>query len=410
MLNHFDPSYSNYSFRHLAVTRPGPLPPLPSPPRRGVTPETLRSSGLHRSAVPEPPTSGHRPRSSATTPVLSRASTPAPSSRTAITRQASPRVNNDNFILPSDVDEHGHLLATVTTFPRIALKIMRDWKEHLPLHMLTPDNIQEYNNHPASDVQYAQTAANGSFTLVTKAPDATDEFLLNETQWRRAIPNYLRLITHHCNRPNRLEIVHGLQQHFERIQAMPDFYDEFLLYLRYDIQIRGLVVTQNYVPSGWEPNIFKAAVRKYNTDISKGLIKKDSGSRGRSRSRSPKRGSRNRRYRSRSPSPKQGHRSYGSSSRYEQRGRNFRPHSGQDARAFCIACGKSGHLGFKCTVTKAPYLVQDKMGRWLGPDGAQLCYKWNTSSSSCSGCDREHRCTLCGQKGHNARICSRDSS
>lgn len=142
MLNHFDPSYSNYSFRHLAVTRPGPLPPLPSPPRRGVTPETLRSSGLHRSAVPEPPTSGHRPRSSATTPVLSRASTPAPSSRTAITRQASPRVNNDNFILPSDVDEHGHLLATVTTFPRIALKIMRDWKEHLPLHMLTPTTFR----------------------------------------------------------------------------------------------------------------------------------------------------------------------------------------------------------------------------------------------------------------------------
>lgn len=387
-------------------------PPLPSPPCRGVTPETLRSSALRRSVVPEPPTSGNRPRSSATTPILSRANTPAPSSRTAIIRQppASRRVNNDNFILPLDVDEHGHLLATVTTFPRIALKIMREWKENLPLHLLTPDNIQEHNRRPTSDVQYAQTSANGTFTLVTKAPDAADEFLLDETQWRRAIPNYLRLITHHCNRPNRLQIVHGLQQHFDRIQAMPDFYDEFLLYLRYDIQIRGLVATQNYVPSGWEPNIFEAAVRKYNTDISKGLIKKDSGSRGRSRSHSPKRSSRSRRYRSRSPSPRQGHRYYGSSSRYEQRGRNFRPHSGQESRAFCITCGKSGHLGFKCTVAKAPYLVQDKMGRWLGPDGAQLCYKWNTSSSSCSGCDREHRCTLCGQKGHNAHNCSRESS
>lgn len=382
------------------MARPGALPPLPSPPRRGVTPETLRSNGNIPSVAPEPPTAGTRP--------PSRVTTPAPSTRTAVSRRppSSPRANTENFILPTDVDEHGHLLATVTTFPRIALKIIRKWKEHLPLHILTPDFIQESNRRPHADIQYAQTSANGSLTLVTKAPDAEEEFLLTETQWRRTIPTYLRLITHHCNRPNRLAIVHGLQQHFDRIMAQPDFYDEFLLYLRYDIQIRGLVATQNYVPTGWEPNIFEAALRKYNTDISKGLLEKASGSRGRSRSRSPRRDSRARRPRSRSSGP----RASTSSSRYEQRSRNFRPYSGQESRAFCIACGKTGHLGFKCTIPKAPYLVQDKMGRWLGPDGTQLCYKWNTSSSSCTGCDRDHRCTLCGQKGHNARKCTRDSS
>lgn len=381
------------------MARPGPLPPLPSPPPRGVTPETLRSARIN-SLNPEPPTTVSRP--------LSRAATPTPSSRTAITRRphSSPRAN-DNFILPSDLDEHGHLLATVTTFPRVALKIMREWNVHLPLHLLTPDNIQESNRRPSADIQYAQTSANGSLTLVTKAPDNNAEFLLDEPQWRRAIPIYLRLITHHCTRPNRLQIVHGLQQHFDQIMAQPDFYDDFLLYLRYDIQIRGLVATQNYVPTGWEPNIFNAALRKYNTDISKGLIGNPSGSRGRSRSRSPRFTSRSHRYRSRSPSPRRNHRSQASSSRYEERGRYFQPSSKQDTRSFCIACGKSGHIAYSCTVSKAPYLVQDKMGRWLGPDSAQLCYKWNTSSTSCSGCNREHRCTLCGDKGHNARKCSR---
>lgn len=248
------PFHIQYSF-YLSVARPAGLPPLPSPPR-GRTPDTLRTSIAHRSIAPEPPLSGPRP--------LSRAPTPVPSSRTAFTSHppSSPRTHNDNFILPSDVDENGHLVATVTTFPRNALKIMRDWKEHLSLHLLTPDSIQEYNRRPSADIQYAQTSSNGSLTLVTKAPDNDAEYLLSETQWRRAIPTYLRLITHHCNRPNRMQIVHGLQQHFDRIMAMPDYYDEFLLYLRYDIQIRGLVATQKYVPTGWEPNIFDATLRK----------------------------------------------------------------------------------------------------------------------------------------------------
>lgn len=186
---------------------------------------------------------------------------------------------DDNFILPSDIDEEGHLLATVTTFPRHALKIMQDWNEHLPLHILTPDNISEYNRRPTADIHYAQTTANGAFTLVTKAPDAEAEFLMTVVEWLRSYPTFLRLVQYHSTRSNKMKIVHGLQQHFDWIVAQPDFYDEFLLYLRYDIQIRNFVATQKYIPIGFEPNIFNATLRKYNSDFAKGKLKESSTSR-----------------------------------------------------------------------------------------------------------------------------------
>lgn len=385
------------------------MPPL-TPPRRPATPPTVRSSTRHRSIIPEPPSADIRPH----TPSLRR--TPGSATRTAVASNrdaiASPAHANDNFILPSDVDEDGHLLATITTFPRHALKVMEDWKEHLPLHILTPDNIAEYSRRPTADVHYAQTTSNGSFTLVTKAPDAEDEFKMKIVEWLRAYPTYLRLIQYHCKRSSKMRIVRGLQQHYDWIVSQPDFYDDFLLYLRYDIQIRGFVATQRYIPTGYEPNIFNSTLRKYNSDISKGLIKPESGSRRRSRSPSPRRAYRSQRPRSRSPSPRRNYRSYASSSRNDTRSRTFRPNTAYEptARTFCITCGQLGHSGLTCKVSKAPYLVQDKVGRWLGPDGTQLCYKWNGNSANCTGCAREHRCTLCGQSGHNARKCSRAAS
>lgn len=129
----------------LSVEHPAPLPPL-TPPRRPATPQTARSSTRHRSLIPEPPSADVRP----ITPSLRR--TPGSATRTAVASNrdtvASPAHANDNFILPTDVDEDGHLLATITTFPRHALKVMEDWKEHLPLHILTPDNIAEYSRRP----------------------------------------------------------------------------------------------------------------------------------------------------------------------------------------------------------------------------------------------------------------------
>lgn len=388
------------------MERPGPLPPLQpeTPPRRGASPESTRTP-RHRSLITEPPSTAPR----ALNPAIRR--TPGTPSRTQGHASRAPTTpsahGNDNFILLSDVDENGHLLATITTFPRHALKVMEDWKEYLPLHILTPDSIAAYNRRPTADIHYAQTSANGSFALVTKAPDADAEFLMTIVEWLRAFPTFQRLVQYHCNRPNKMRIVHGLQQHFDWIVAQPDFYDDFLLYLRYDIQIRGFVATQGYIPSGFEPNIFNATLRKYNNDIARGLIKLSSTSRRRSRSPSPRRNNRAHRSRSCSPSPRRGQRSYPSSSRFEARGRSFRPYSTSDAKPFCITCGQYGHSGFTCTVTKAPFLVQDKLGRWLAPDGTQLCYKWNGHTSNCSGCAREHRCTLCGQKSHNARKCAR---
>lgn len=288
---------------------------------------------------------------------------------------------------------------------------MREWTEHLPLHILTNDAIQEANRLPSSDIQYAQTNSSGSLTLVTKGPNNREEFDMTETEWRFAIPNYLRLIEYHCNRESRLQILEGLKKHFQWISAQPDYYNDFLLYLRYDIKIRGFIASTKYIPTGYEPNIFDATRTQYNRELARNLIisnpgnaptRKDSGSRGRSPGYANRKDSSSR-GRSRSASPRRN----SSSSFRGSKGRSFRPYAGPPAKTFCIACGQNGHASYACQSNKAPFLVQDKSGRWLGPEGAQLCYKWNNDSATCQGCNREHRCTLCGNKSHNARKCSR---
>lgn len=401
---------NQYSSSLFPVTRPGPMPPLtPVPSQRR---EQAQTPTRNRSIRTEPPTL--RPRSSnpfdTIPPTPSTIRTRSPSVRH---RSPSPDAQTDNFIRPTDVDENGHLLATVTTFPRIALKIMSDWKEHLPMHILTAEAIQEANRMPTSDIQYAQTSSNGSLTLVTRGPNNKDEFNMTESEWRFAIPNYIRLVTYHCTRDSRMDIVRGLKKHFDWISAQPDYFNDFLLYLRYDIKIRGFIATTKYIPSGYEPNIFQATRDEYVRDLARNRIvsrpgnaqkSSTSGFRGRSpRGRSPTpSGSRGR---SRSASPRRNTSSYQSRGGYKNR--SFRPSSGTSSRTFCIACGQNGHASYACQATGAPFLVQDKSGRWLGPEGAQLCYKWNNDSSACQGCTREHRCTLCGNKGHNARKCSR---
>lgn len=395
---------SNYC--SLPVDRPGPLPPLsPVPLTRNPSTANLQSPMRNHSIRTEPPTLRARSSNIFDAQLDAHVLTPsAPSRRprtlTVLPRSPSPDAQPDNFIRPTDVDENGHLLANITTFPRRALKIMQDWKEHLPMHILTEYAIQEANRMPSSDIQYAQTSADGSLTLVTKGPNNRDEFKLTETDWRFAIPNYLRLITYHCTRDTRIDIVRGLQKHFAWISTQPDYYKDFLLYLRYDIKIRGFIANTKYVPTGYEPNIFNATREEYNRELARNLIVSNpgnlpgpstSGSRGCSRSASPRRNLN----------------SFQSSSRGNFRGRPFRPYSGSTTRVFCIACGQYGHASYACQSNKAPFLVKDKSGRWLGPEGAQLCYKWNNDSSTCQGCNREHRCTLCGNQSHNARKCSR---
>lgn len=170
----------------LTVARPGPS--LPSGPSIApLTPQRRRGS-------PEiSPVSRHRDRTIDARHLMHRGRItrdPAlpvqlpgfgfPQHTRALTRTASVRTRSpppadrnrikkiNPFILPTDVDEHGHLLATVTTFPRNALKIIKDWDEHLPLHILTPGYIRNYLKHPTQDVAYAQPTADGSLALVSK--------------------------------------------------------------------------------------------------------------------------------------------------------------------------------------------------------------------------------------------------
>lgn len=395
------------------VARPGPLPPV-SPARtvgRPPTPSNLRTPTRQRSLRTQPPST--RPLSAN---IFDLGAPNYPSAHRAHQRTRSPSPTRaDNFVRPSDVDENGHLLATVTTFPRHALRIMQEWTEHLPLHILTIKSIQQYNKMPTSDIQYAQATSDGSLTLITKGPDCKDELKMTEGEWRLTIPTYLRLIRYHCKCPNCMDIVQGLQKHFDWIAAQPNYYQDFLLYLRYDIKIRGFIATTKYVPTGYEPNIFQATRDEYVTDLARNRIVSNpgneqtsasSGSRGRSRSASPRRNSYN--MHSSTNFQPSGRRDYRERNRdYRDRDRGFRPYSSSGSKTFCIACGQNGHASYECRSSKAPFLVKDRSGRWLGPDGAQLCYKWNNDATSCQGCNRDHRCTLCGNKGHSARKCSR---
>lgn len=389
-------------------------PPVSAAPSRFTSPTVggertpRRSSPFsphRRMAVDSPP--ANLPPPAFMPPVLLPSHRPASHAQ----RPVSPSVAEDqNFILPTDVDAEGNLLATVTSFPSHALKIMHNrWRQHLPLDSLTPDAIKDAQRRPQADVAFARPNNDGTFAFVTRDLDDRGEYNLSESELRQAYPNLLRLVHYHCSRSSKDRIVRGLQRHYAWMAAQPDYFSDFVLYLRYDIEIRKLIASMtNYVPKDVEVHIFKNVEKQYSQDLSRGRIQNPKGGsapRPRSRSASPRRSSRGNSYRpsygsgGRSPRP--------SSSRprpYESRGQSFRANS---STAFCIVCGQSGHSSTACTTSSAPYLVLEKSSnRWLAPGGNQFCYRWNNNSQSCKQCHREHRCTLCGDKGHNARACS----
>lgn len=331
----------------------------------------------------------------------------------AARRASPPRQGTGNFILPSDVDENGDLRSTVTSFPAQALKIMQNfWRQHIPLDQLTPKAIRDSQRRPHADISYARPNADGSFAFVTRELDDRAESLLIESDWRQGYPNFLRLVYYHCSRENKDRIVQGLQEHYDWMTSQPDFFSDFVLYLRYDIEIRKLVASMtNYVPKALEINIFTDTEKQYVRDLARGVLTSTNNSvttRPRSRSPSPRRG-----YRpssSRQPYvPRSPPRSYPYRTRgYDSRGQSFRAAS---ASTFCIVCGHSGHSSTACNTTSAPFLVFEKAtNRWLAPGGGQFCYRWNNNSLSCKQCTREHRCTLCRDKNHNARSCPRASA
>lgn len=325
-----------------------------------------------------------------------------------------PPAGDHNFILPTDVDAHGNLLSTVTSFPAHALKIMHGrWRQHLPLDCLTPDAIQAAHRRPQADVAFARPNADGTFAFVTSDLDDQGEANMSQTDMRQAYPNLLRLVHYHCARESRDRLVRGLQRHYEHMASQPDFFKDFVLYLRYDIEIRKLVASMtNYIPKDVDVHIFKETERQYTRDLARGIIPDPRGKqsqRPRSRSASPRCNARADSSRS---SYNNGQRSpRASSSRprpFEPRAHSFRTNS---ASAFCIVCGRTGHASTACTTSNAPYLILEKeSNRWLAPGGGQLCYRWNNSSLACKQCHREHRCTLCGDAAHNARACPRAAS
>lgn len=341
---------------------------------------------------------------------------PSTRAHVAAPRSPSPANQEDqNFILPSDVDADGNLLPTVTSFPAHAIKIMHNrWRQHLPLDTLTPSAIRAAQRRPQADVAFARPNADGTFAFVTRDLDDRGEYNMSESEVRQAYPNLLRLVHYHCSRSSRDRLVSGLQRHYAWMAAQPDYFSDFPLYLRYDIEIRKLIASMtNYVPKDYEVHIYKDIEKQYNRGLSRGRIPYPDGNsstRPRSRSPSPRRANRGSYNRfSNGSGPRSPRPSTSSRPRpFESRGQSFR---GSSDSAFCIVCGQKGHGSTSCTTTTAPFLVLEKStNRWLAPGGAQFCYRWNSSSFSCKQCHREHRCTLCGESTHNARACARVTS
>lgn len=392
-------------------SRPSSPPgsPLPQLPRRApllVTPPCCQRDNARLA-----PLRPVRPFAVPNLLPFARDARPAPRAPSPPRALSPARAPQGNFILPSDVDANGDLLATVTAFPAQALRIMQGrWLQHLPLDSLTPGALRDAARRPHSDVTFAQSTADGRIAFVARELDERSELLLTESKWRQAYSPFLRLVHYHLARPQKDRIVRGLQEHFDWMVSQPDFYSDFVLYLRYDIAIRKLVATmENYIPKALEANIFTDLERHYLRDIARGVISTNNEPPIRPRSRSPSPRCNARPSSSRqsfygpSRSPPRG---YGSRPKgFDSRGQSFRQSS---SVTFCIVCGNSGHSASACTTTRSPYLVLDKQtNRWLAPNGGQFCYRWNNNAHACKSCQRDHRCTLCGDSSHNARACSR---
>ena len=256
--------------------------------------------------------------------------------------------------------------------------MQKGWERHIPLNMLTLEHANSEFMNPTPERTLVTTALDGSIVAQEVLFSKEKEFQLSFSTWSFAYNRLLELIDAHYPGPDEQNIqavYEAFQHHFFEVRDTPAAQTMWPIYLEYDIRVRSTFADHGILPGDLQHDLIMAIQSQYLARQAEAI-----------------------------PALIHAH----SRSQSSQR---FRPYSDSADRSafnrrasFCFFCGKSGHAPTRCREPK-PFLVQNDAGQWVAPGNRQVCYKFNGTSNICTGCEREHICSLCGSKDHAARRC-----
>jgi hypothetical protein len=193
------------------------------------------------------------------------------------------------------------------------------------------------------------------------------------------------------------------ETHFSAIFARIDFFDNFALYLQYDIFLRRQYVSNTSVNAAewqskvWSQIIDGARIKGSNSSFPLALPSSSSGtSFAASQTTQPRSLPKSSTVNSRFPSSSQ-----------RSLAPTARPSSGSrgPSRFRCIFCGNTFCINRAICSLIATQFISLLNGSWQTAAGEQVCFRWNSRGCSDASCARKHLCSRCGST-HSAQECN----
>jgi hypothetical protein len=272
------------------------------------------------------------------------------------------------------------------------------WETHVPLTYLT-DKFCASQPAAQSSLSDFLAVVDGQVTTKSKGLSPAGELDMTFDEWHQAWQRLLKLINQY--HPDEFA---SWRTHYSSMMIKETRAEDWPLWLSYDTEVRRRSVNTPLDPSQFHKRLFDDLYIRYSSDR---ILTQVQSAAGPSSSSHAAASSRYQPYQRTSDS--------NSSSR--PRGDSFRPHnpgSKAASRCRCFFCGGLSHGPKNCL---ACTLVNGKpllLAQPATPDtpradrnGRQYCFGWNGKNGNCTfnQCAREHACSLCGNKAHNAQSC-----
>lgn len=281
--------------------------------------------------------------------------------------------------------------------------IIRDkfvkWETHIPLTYLTDRFCA---SQPLSQSALADVLAvvDGQVTTKSKTLSPTGELNMTFDEWHQAWQRLLKLIDQY--HPDELTL---WRTHYSSIMLKETRAEDWPLWLSYDTEVRRRSVTTPLDPSQFQKRLFDDLYIRYSSDRILTQVQSLAGPSSSTHT---------------APSSRYQPYQRPADNGYPSRPRNdsFRPQpsspSKHTSRCRCFLCGGLSHGPKNCaspTLVNGRPLLLAKPATADAPrtdrNGRQYCFGWNGKNGSCTfnQCVREHACSLCGDKSHNAQSC-----
>jgi hypothetical protein len=271
------------------------------------------------------------------------------------------------------------------------------WETHVPLTYLT-DKFCASQPTSQSSLSDFLAIIDGHVTTKSKGLSTTGELDMTFDEWHQAWQRLLKLINQY--HPDEFPL---WRTHYSSIMLKETRAEDWHLWLSYDTEVRRHSVTTPLDPSQFQKRLFDDLYVRYSSDRILAQVRSASGP----SSSTP----------TTSSSRYQPYQRTSDINHSRPRGDSFRPHTSSPkatSRCRCFFCGGLSHGPKNCL---ASTLVNGKpllLARPATPDtprtdrnGRQYCFRWNGKNGNCTfnQCAREHACSLCSDKAHNAQSC-----